>query len=101
LHSLQAIVARARAVFDSARFAALTGPEGPYGVAISLLSAQRPAEIVNYRSTGAMPVLLAGALAAGALAGLALTLLAFCLPCCTSWWDGPDRRVLLRSRRSW
>ena len=49
---------------------------GRYGVAISLLSAQRPAEIVNYRSMGAMPVLLAGALAAGALAALALTLLA-------------------------
>jgi len=41
---------------------------------IDLLPAQRPAEIVNYRSMGAMPTVLAGGLAAGALAGLGLTL---------------------------
>jgi ABC-type lipoprotein release transport system permease subunit len=35
---------------------------------------QRPAEIVNYKSMGAMPVALATALAAGAVAALGLTL---------------------------
>ena len=42
----------------------------------SVLSAQRPAEIVNYKTMGAMPAVLAGGLAAGAVAGLALTLVA-------------------------
>src|SRR5258708_3647760 len=36
----------------------------------------RPAEIVNYKSMGAMPAVLAGGLAAGAVAGLGLTLVA-------------------------
>jgi hypothetical protein len=44
--------------------------------AISLLPVQRPAEIVNYKSMGAMPAILAGGLAAGAVAGLGLTLIA-------------------------
>jgi len=43
---------------------------------IDLLPAQRPAEIVNYRSMGAMPAILAGGLAAGATAALGLTLVA-------------------------
>ena len=43
---------------------------------VDLLPAQRPAEIVNYRSMGAMPAVLAGGLAAGAVAGLGLTLVA-------------------------
>jgi hypothetical protein len=42
----------------------------------SVLPAQRPAEIVNYKSMGAMPATLAGGLAAGAAAGLGLTLVA-------------------------
>jgi len=42
----------------------------------SVLPVQRPAEIVNYRSMGAMPLILAGGLAAGAVAGLGLTLVA-------------------------
>ncbi len=42
----------------------------------SALPAQRPAEIVNYRTMGAMPAVLAGGLAAGAVAGLGLTLVA-------------------------
>ena len=37
---------------------------------------QRPAEIVNYRSMGAVPKLLASTLAAGAVVALALTLVA-------------------------
>ena len=41
---------------------------------ISVLGVQRPAQIVNYRSIGATPVVLAGGLALGALAALGLTL---------------------------
>ena len=41
---------------------------------MNLLAAQRPAEIVNYRSMGAMPEVLAGGLAAGAVAALGFTL---------------------------
>jgi hypothetical protein len=41
-----------------------------------VLSVQRPAEIVNYRSTGSTPARLAICLAAGALGALALTLVA-------------------------
>jgi hypothetical protein len=41
-----------------------------------LLPVQRPAEIVNYRSMGVMPAVLAGGLAAGAVAALGLTLVA-------------------------
>jgi ABC-type antimicrobial peptide transport system permease subunit len=37
---------------------------------------QRPAEIVNYKTMGALPTILAGGLAAGAVAGLGLTLIA-------------------------
>ena len=52
--------------------------EGPNaaGATLQLLSAQRPAEIVNYRAMGTMPAFLAGGLAVGALAALALTLAA-------------------------
>ena len=42
----------------------------------SVVSVQRPAEIVNYRSMGNTPALLGGALAAGALSALVLTLMA-------------------------
>jgi FtsX-like permease family/MacB-like periplasmic core domain len=41
-----------------------------------VMSAQRPAEIVNYRSMGAIPAFLGAALAAGAVAALCLTLFA-------------------------
>jgi FtsX-like permease family len=41
-----------------------------------VLPAQRPAEIVNYRSMGTTPALLGAALAAGAVTALGLTLLA-------------------------
>jgi hypothetical protein len=46
------------------------------GDSVSLLGVQRPAEIVNYQSTGSTPELLAAALAAGAALGLALALTA-------------------------
>ena len=41
-----------------------------------MLPVQRPAEIVNYRTMGATPLILAGMLAAGAVIALALTLAA-------------------------
>lgn len=45
-----------------------------FGVAV--VKVQRPAEIVNYRSVGSTPALLAAGLAAGAASALGLTLLA-------------------------
>jgi hypothetical protein len=42
----------------------------------NVLGVQRPAEIVNYQSTGATPATLAGGLAAGAVVALGLTLTA-------------------------
>jgi hypothetical protein len=47
-------------------------PEAEGGVVIPV---QRPAEIVNYRSMGTTPALLAAALAVGAISSLGLTLL--------------------------
>ncbi len=52
------------------------GDQGSYIKFVSVLPVQRPAEIVNYKSMGAMPAILAGGLAAGAIAGLGLTLIA-------------------------
>jgi ABC-type transport system, involved in lipoprotein release, permease component len=43
---------------------------------IEALPVQRPAEIVNYRTMGTTPLVLAGMLAAGAVVALALTLAA-------------------------
>ena len=54
----------------------LFGNIGQYIKFVSVLPVQRPAEIVNYRTMGAMPAVLAGGLAAGAVAGLGLTLVA-------------------------
>jgi hypothetical protein len=50
--------------------------EGPSALQIqaSVLPAQRPAEIVNYRTMGTLPAILSGGLAAGAVAALGLTL---------------------------
>ena len=42
----------------------------------SVVSVQRPAEIVNYRSMGSTPALLGAALAVGAVSALVLTLMA-------------------------
>ena len=52
--------------------------EGPnaYGGTLQVLGAQRPAEIVNYRTMGSTPGLLAGGLAVGTVAALGLTLVA-------------------------
>jgi hypothetical protein len=48
----------------------------PNAAPMSLLSAQRPADIVNYRSMGSIPAFLGVALAAGAIVALGLTLVA-------------------------
>jgi len=53
--------------------AALPNGEGE-GETVSVLGVQRPAQIVNYRSIGATPGILAGTLGAGAVVALALTL---------------------------
>jgi ABC-type lipoprotein release transport system permease subunit len=50
-------------------------PEGA-GDTYNVLGVQRPAEIVNYQSTGDTPAILAAALAAGAVVALAITLTA-------------------------
>jgi ABC-type lipoprotein release transport system permease subunit len=49
---------------------------GGVGSAVAALAVQRPAEIVNYRTMGATPALLASGLAAGAILALGLTLAA-------------------------
>ena len=46
------------------------------GDSVEVFGVQHPAEIVNYQSTGATPVILAAGLAIGATAALALTLIA-------------------------
>jgi ABC-type antimicrobial peptide transport system permease subunit len=50
-------------------------PNG-YGNYVTVLGVQRPAQIVDYRTIGATPVLLAAGLATGAVIALALTLIA-------------------------
>ena len=62
-------------VVDAADKTMAADPNGQ-GDTYGLLSVQRPAEIVNYQSTGATPALLAIGLAAGALVALGLTLAA-------------------------
>ena len=72
--------AAARTLEDAAKAndAALTAsPDFPNtGASTYVLPVQRPAEIVNYRSMGKTPPLLAGGLAIGALVALGLTLAA-------------------------
>ncbi len=47
-----------------------------FGNLVTVLGVQRPAQIVDYRSIGATPVLLATGLASAAVVGLSLTLIA-------------------------
>jgi FtsX-like permease family len=54
----------------------VVGNVGQYLNFVSVLPVQRPAEIVNYKTMGAMPAILAGGLAAGAVAAIGLTLMA-------------------------
>jgi hypothetical protein len=75
LGSLQAISRQITRTLNSPRVVAASGGTS-FADTVDLLPAQRPAEIVNYRSMGAMPVILAGGLAAGAVAALGLTLVA-------------------------
>ena len=75
LRSMQAVHAQLAAMLNSPRTLAASKDES-IADTIDLLPAQRPAEIVNYKSMGAMPAVLAGGLAAGAVAGLGLTLVA-------------------------
>ena len=66
---------------DMARVSAIANrafardPEG-VGDSVTVLTVQRPAEIVNYQSTGGTPEVLAGGLGAGAAIALALALVA-------------------------
>jgi hypothetical protein len=76
VRSLNRIAGQIDAYSRSPQAEALLGNSGQYLNFVSVLPVQRPAEIVNYRSMGAMPAILAGGLAAGAVAGLGLTLVA-------------------------
>ncbi len=76
LRSLQQVTRQLNADGRSPAAQAVIGDITSYVNAISLLPVQRPAEIVNYKTMGAMPAILAGGLAAGAVAGLGLTLTA-------------------------
>ena len=74
--ALAAIVRRVNA--DARTPQVLADPQvgfiAQYVTWLQLLPVQRPAEIVNYKAMGAMPVAVAAALAAGAVAALGVTL---------------------------
>jgi ABC-type antimicrobial peptide transport system permease subunit len=57
-------------------FASVPESSNCYDDLVSVLPVQRPAEIADYRTVGATPELLAGALALAAMAALGLTLVA-------------------------
>jgi len=76
LRSLEQIAGQLNRDAASPLVTSLFGDIGRYLQFVSVLPVQRPAEIVNYRSMGAMPAILAGGLAAGAVVGLGLTLIA-------------------------
>jgi len=73
--SLEKIARTYNQLAHSPRILAHAGPSA-LQLQASVLPPQRPAEIVNYRSMGTLPAILAGGLAAGAVAGLGLTLVA-------------------------
>ena len=75
LASLQQITSAYDKIVHSPQIVAKAGPEALELVA-NVLPVQRPAEIVNYKSMGTMPVILAGGVAAGAVAALGLALVA-------------------------
>jgi hypothetical protein len=75
LGSLQAISRQITRTLNSPRVVAASGGTS-FADTVDLLPAQRPAEIVNYRSMGSMPAILAGGLAAATVAALGLTLVA-------------------------
>jgi hypothetical protein len=73
--SLLTINEKLRQVLNSPKIQAASGGSS-IADTVDLLPAQRPAEIVNYKSMGTIPAILAGGLAAGAVAALGLTLIA-------------------------
>ena len=73
--SLEKIAGAALQLFRSPPAVAQGGLDA-YGLTVQLVGPQRPAEIVNYRTMGTTPGLLAGGLAVGAVAALGLTLVA-------------------------
>ena len=75
LRSLQQIAGTYNKIVHSPQTVAQAGPTALELVA-NVLPVQRPAEIVNYRSMGTMPVILAVGVATGAVAGLGLALVA-------------------------
>jgi FtsX-like permease family len=73
----RALARLVRRINADARAPAVTAQVGPFALYtawVSVLPVQRPAEIVNYKAMGAMPVAVAAALAAGAMAALGVTL---------------------------
>ncbi len=76
LRSLQQVTRQLNADSRSPEAEAVIGNIPNYLNAVTLLPVQRPAEIVNYKTMGALPAVLAGGLAAGAVAGLGLALVA-------------------------
>ncbi len=62
-----------RRIADAANKAVARDPQA-YGDSFIVVGVQRPAEIVNYQSTGASPGILAAGLAVGAVVALGLTL---------------------------
>ena len=62
-------------IADAANKVLAADPNGA-GSRVAVLGVQRPAEIVNYRSVGTTPVILASGLAVGAIVALGLTLAA-------------------------
>jgi hypothetical protein len=75
LRSLQRITSYYNHFTRSPRIVAAAGPTA-LELNASVLPVQRPAEIVNYRSMGTVPAVLAGGVAAGTIAALGLTLVA-------------------------
>jgi FtsX-like permease family/MacB-like periplasmic core domain len=75
LRSLQKIAGEYNRLTHSPRILAHAGPSA-LQIQASVLPVQRPAEIVNYKTMGTLPAILAGGLAAGAVAALGLTLVA-------------------------
>ncbi|HEY2688090.1 MAG TPA: FtsX-like permease family protein [Streptosporangiaceae bacterium] len=75
LRSLQRITSYYNHFAHSPRILAAAGPTA-LELNASVLPVQRPAEIVNYRSMGTVPAVLAGGVAAGTVAALGLTLVA-------------------------
>jgi len=68
-----AVLSSLRRIAAAADKAVANDPQ-TYGDSFLVLGVQRPAEIVNYQSTGATPGLLAAGLAVGAVVALGLTL---------------------------